>query len=757
MAVLLDIHDILMTWNTDETLVLQQICDKLLLSSFSFDLVWGGLIGQNAALSVAGAAGNGAEYIHGIMLECEDMSLNVPLRQCIDTLSPVYLCDGLTALNTRLAEALPQKSRPSPVNMYPLTLENRCIGVLGVSVKDRYQLKPHEHALFQLTAQHTGFSLGMLRSFVAKDKAQSSLKLSAAVFDHSLEGIFITDTAGTIVSANAAATRITGYELEDLLGKNPRILKSDRHGEDFYTALWDSVYRNNQWEGEIWNKRRNGEIYPEWMSVSAIKDDQGRVQNYIGIFTDITRQKETENRLTYLAFHDKLTGLTNRDLFHNQLTMALLQAKRSQHKIAVLYIDLDNFKYVNDTFGHAKGDLLLQKVVLILKMCLRECDTLARMGGDEFTVLLQHFDNRDDIALTARRINEVLASPIRIDDQDLYISASIGVSCFPEDGDTPSVLMKHADTAMYSAKNDGRKRHHFFSRAMENYSIKRIEMEQHLRRALEQGEFRVFYQPQISLDSGRIVGAEALVRWQRTGVGLVSPDLFIPLAEETGLIIPIGEWVLREACAQCRTWQQNGWKDLRISVNLSGHQFKQINLAGIVANTLKETGLEPRFLDLELTENIAMQSVEASLKTLTTLKRSGIQISIDDFGTGYSSLSYLKQFPIDRLKIDRSFISDLASDPNNAAIIVAIIAMAHSLGLEVIAEGVETDEQLKFLNMHDCNDVQGYLLGYPVPAEEFTELLHRLLSEESALINTLHPGGSIGPNSDKALPAWRQG
>ncbi|MGZ4989641.1 MAG: putative bifunctional diguanylate cyclase/phosphodiesterase [Methylobacter sp.] len=739
MAVLLDIHNILMTWNTDETLVLQRICDKLLLSSLSFDLIWGGLLGQNATLSVAAASGSGAEYIHGIKLEREDMSLNVQLRQCIDTLSPVYLSEGLTALNVRLADALPPKSRPSPINMYPLTLENCCIGVLGVSVKDCYQLKQQEHALFQLTGQHTGFSLGMLRSFVANDKARTSLKLSAAVFDHSLEGIFITDTAGTIVSANAAATRITGYELEALLGKNPRILKSDRHGEDFYTTLWDSVYRNNQWEGEIWNKRRNGEIYPEWMSVSAIKDDQGRVQNYIGIFTDITRQKEIEDRLTYLAFHDKLTGLTNRDLFHNQLNMALLQAKRNQHKIAVLYIDLDNFKYVNDTFGHAKGDLLLQKVVLMLKACLRECDTLARMGGDEFTVLLQHFDSRDDIALTARRINEVLASPIRIDDQDLYISASIGVSCFPEDGDTPSVLMKHADTAMYSAKNNGRKRHHFFSSAMESYSIKRIEMEQHLRRALEQNEFRVFYQPQINLDSGQIVGAEALIRWQRSDIELVAPDLFIPLAEETGLIMPIGEWVLREASAQCRTWQQNGWKDLRISVNLSGHQFNQTNLAGIVANTLKETGLEPRFLDLELTENIAMQSVEASLKTLTTLKRSGIQISIDDFGTGYSSLSYLKQFPIDRLKIDRSFIADLANDPNNAAIIVAIIAMAHSLGLEVIAEGVETNEQLKFLKMHGCNDVQGYLLGYPVPAEEFTELLHKLSSEESRLIKNASP------------------
>ncbi|MFI3155803.1 MAG: EAL domain-containing protein [Methylococcaceae bacterium] len=726
MALLLDVHDILMTWNTDETLMLQRICEKL-FSSFPLDLIWGGLIGQDAKLSVSGAVGIGAEHIDGITLVCTAAALNTQnthIRQCIDTLSPVYVAGGLIELNRQLFDQLPPESQALPVHMYPLTLENRCIGVLGVSAKNSFQLKQHEHALLQLTAQHTGFSLGMLRSFVAKNSAQSCLKLSAAVFDNALEGIFITDTAGTIVSANAAATRITGYELDELLGKNPRILKSDRHGDDFYNALWDSVHRNSQWEGEIWNKRRNGEIYPKWLSISAIKNDQGCVQNYIGIFMDITKQKEAENRLTYLAFHDKLTGLANRDLFHDRLNRAILQAKRSLQKIAVLFIDLDNFKYVNDTFGHAKGDLLLQKVVAILKMSLRENDALARMGGDEFTVLLQDISSRDDVELTARRINEVLDSPICLDDHELYISASIGISYFPEDGDSASILMKHADTAMYSAKNDGRKRYHFFQAGMESYSTKRIEMEHHLRRALDQGEFRLFYQPQINLDSGRIVGAEALLRWQRIGVGLVAPDQFIPLTEETGLIIPIGEWVLRKACTQCQTWRQAGY-DLRISVNLSGHQFKQANLSTLIANILKETGLEPGFLDLELTENIAMQHVEASLRTLTALKHSGVQISIDDFGTGYSSLSYLKQFPIDRLKIDRSFISDIADDPNDAAIVVAIIAMAHCMGLEVIAEGVETDEQLRFLQMHGCNDVQGYLLGHPVPVEEFTKLLHR--------------------------------
>lgn len=640
MSVLLELHDLLMTWNTDETLVLQRICEKL-FSSFPFDLVWGGLIGQDAELSLLGAVGKGAEHINGIMLACTASSSNTHIRQCIHALSPVYVSGGLIALNRQLFDKLPPESRSFPVNMYPLILENRCIGVLGVSTKNGSQLKHHEHALLQLTARHTGFSLGMLRSFVAKDTAQNYLKLSAAVFDNALEGLFITDIAGAIVSANAAATQITGY----------------------------------------------------------------------------------------LAFHDKLTGLANRDLFHDRLNMAILQAKRSRQNIAVLFIDLDNFKYVNDTFGHAKGDLLLQKVVSILKMSLRENDALARMGGDEFTVLLQDFNNREDVALTARRINDVLDNPICLDDHELYVSASIGISYFPEDGDSAAVLMKQADTAMYSAKNDGRKRFRFFQASMESYSIKRIEMEHHLRRALDHGEFRLFYQPQINLDSGQIVGAEALLRWQRTGVGLVFPDQFIPLMEETGLIISVGEWVLRTACIQCRSWRQSG-HDLRVAVKLSGHQFKQANLSTLVDEVLTGSGLQPRFLDVELTENVAMQHVEASLKTLAALKHSGVRISIDDFGTGYSSLSYLKQFPIDRLKIDRSFISDIADDPSAAAIVVAIIAMAHCLGLEVIAEGVETDEQLKFLRMHGCNDVQGYLLGYPVPAQEFTKLLHRSGSQK---------------------------
>jgi len=577
----------------------------------------------------------------------------------------------------------------------------------------------------QLTAQHAGFALGMLRSFVARDNEQSNLKLAAAVFDSSLEGIFITDINGTILATNSACTRITGYTPVELIGQNPRLLKSDHHSEMFYNALWQAVNQNNQWEGEIWNKRKNGEIYPQWLSISAIKNEDGAVQNYIGIFIDISKQKEAEHHLAYLAYHDQLTQLPNRDLLHDRLNMAVLQARRNKQSIAVLFIDLDHFKYVNDTFGHSVGDKLLQEVALKLSTCLREQDTLARMGGDEFTVILQDFNSRQDVELAARRILDALETPFLVDHHALYVSASIGISFFPEDGSTASELMRRADTAMYSAKNDGRHRLHFFQSDMEGYSVNRVAMEQHLRQALVQKEFVVYYQPQIDINSGRIVGAEALLRWQRPGIGLVPPNQFIPLAEDTGIILPIGEWVLREACNQHKLWKQTRGIKLRIGVNLSSHQFKQATLSTTVANILKDTGMDATFLDLELTESVAMQDVYKSLRTLKTLKQSGVQISIDDFGTGYSSLSYLKQFPIDRLKIDQSFVADIATEPNSAAIVLAIIAMSHSLGLDVIAEGVETQEQFKFLKMHGCNEVQGYLLGRPMPAEEFSKFLYQ--------------------------------
>jgi len=720
ITILADVQNILLARETSESEKLQKICDLLILE-LSLDLIWAGLLETNQQLHIKSATGNGGEKLKGLELDERTIAACDALTECIDNLTTIFLSNGFDKLASHAFKDLPGDIQSLPTLLYPLAVNNRCFGILAVS--DSVPQQPCTHTLLQLVAQNTGFSLSLTRSFVAHNPPQHDLRLAAAVFDFALEGIFITDTRGNILAANASASRITGYRNDELIGRNPRILKSDYHDEQFYRTLWQKVNDNNRWEGEIWNKRKNGRIYPEWLSISPIKNELGEVQNYIGIFIDISKQKEAEKRLIHQAYHDKLTNLPNRDLFIDRLNVAILQAKRNLRKVAVLFIDLDHFKYINDTYGHAQGDLVLQNVALRLKACLRENDTLARMGGDEFTVILQDFDNRHDVELTAIRLINTLEQPVLFNRQEVYISTSIGISFFPDDGHSAEVLMKHADTAMYGAKQNGRKQLHFFHAEMENHSGQRLEMERLLRRALEQKEFRLHYQPQFDLDNGRIISAEALLRWQRPGLGIIPPDRFIPLAEENGMILPIGEWLLEEVCQQARTWQRNGWHSFRIAANLSAQQFTQVGLSTIVTDILSATGLEAKFLELELTESVAMQHVETSLETLNTLKQIGINMAIDDFGTGYSSLSYLKQFPIDRLKIDRSFIADIASDPNDAAIVVAIISMANCMGLKVIAEGVETEEQLRFLKMHGCNAAQGFLLGRPVPADQFEQLL----------------------------------
>ncbi len=716
ITVLTDIQNILLATDIDENGKLQEICDKL-LQTLSLDLVWGGLLGSTNQLKITSAAGEDNKHILGQSLNYHDQSANDPVSECINMMKPVHSARGFKDIGTPFYSLSADSTLSFPTQLYPLILTNRCIGVIGIGTRQAPLLCTH--TLLQMVVQHIGFALGLLRSCTTLKTPQQDQKLAAAVFDCALDGIFITDTNGKILAANASASRITGYPNNELLGQNPRILKSDYHNEQFYQSLWQSVHENNQWQGEIWNKRKNGQIYPQWLSISPIKNNQGEVLNYIGLFIDISKQKEAEKRLIHQANHDKLTGLPNRDLFLDRLNVAILQARRRHQKIAILFIDLDHFKFINDTFGHSQGDTVIQKVASRLKTSLRENDTLARMGGDEFTVILQDFDAPHDVELTANRIFSCLDKPFYFNDKEVYISSSIGVSLFPEDGLSAEILMKRADAAMYSAKNNGRKQLHFFHSGLEGYSSQRLEMERLLRRALEHNEFLIHYQPQFDLNSGQLVGAEALLRWQQPGSGLIPPDQFIPLAEENGMILPIGEWVLKEVCEQACRWQQAGWSHFRLAANLSARQFSQTGLSAIIRAILNDSGLDPRYLELELTETAAMQHVDAALQTLTTLKQTGISLSIDDFGTGYSSLNYLKQFPIDRLKIDRSFIADITHSSNDAAIVVATISLANCMGLKVIAEGVETEEQLHFLKLHGCHEAQGFLLGRPVPADEF--------------------------------------
>lgn len=548
------------------------------------------------------------------------------------------------------------------------------------------------------------------------------LQLAAAVFDNSLDGIVITDSKGTILKANAAAMRVTGRTAAELLGHNPRIFQSGRHDTMFYVELWHSVMQTGRWQGEIWNRRKNGDVFPEFLSISAIRDKHGVISNYIGIFMDISGQKEKERRLHYLASHDKLTGLPNRNQFHDRLLAAMAHAKRNTQPIAVLLIDLDHFKYVNDTFSHATGDELLRGVTQRIQACLRESETLSRISGDEFAILLQHSDSREEAGLMAGKILSAMKSPFNIGEYVLHISASIGISIYPEDGDHPQHLLRNADVAMRQAKSDGRARMLLFRPGMESCS-NRLELEHALHHALEREEFLLFYQPQFDLNSGRLTGVEALLRWQRPEVGLVSPQDFIPLAEESGLIVPIGEWVLRSACTQGNIWREAGARPVRIAVNISAQQFSKADFCGVVGTVLSDTGFPSDCLELELTESLAMHQVEETVLTLNTLKALGVKTAIDDFGTGFSSLSYLKRFAVDSLKIDKSFVDGIVDDPNDAAIVLAVITMAHSLGLDVIAEGVETQAQLDFLKMHHCNAVQGFLLGRPMPAGHIEKLL----------------------------------
>jgi diguanylate cyclase (GGDEF)-like protein/PAS domain S-box-containing protein len=722
MRILLSVHDALMTWNTDKKVMLKEVCEKLLIAR-PYHLVWVALFDDDE-LQVIAAAGVGDTPILGTRLEYRNVLTKPSLNACISRLSPVMLTRGLRDMLWDQAVPLPQTIRALPAALYPLSTQERCIGLLGVIAERKHDAwAVDDILLLDKVSQHTSFALGMLQAFAAEKAAVDDLRLAAAVFDHALEGIFITGADGTIMVANAAVSRITGYSSDELVGSNPKILQSGKHDREFYAALWKSICETGQWTGEIWNRRKNGEIYPELLSISAIPNADGCSCNYLGIFMDISAQKEVEQRLDYLAHHDPLTHLPNRELFNDRLVVAVRQAKRHQESLALLFIDLDNFKYINDTFGHAEGDRLLQAMARRLSGCLREEDTLARMGGDEFTALIRDIHERKDAELVAQKIVSCLEEPFEVGTEKLAVTASIGISLYPDDGDTPAKLMMHSDTTMYRAKELGRNMVQFFRSTMDEYFIRRVNIENHLRNALVQNEFTLFYQPQFDIRLGRITGVEALIRWQRPSVGLIPPDEFIPLAETTGLIVPIDQWVLKTACAQCKTWHDAGYPHLSVAVNLSAHHFRRTNLIKVIAEVLHETGLDPNSLELELTESIAMHDTEATANTLAALKALGVRTALDDFGMGYSSLSYLRHFPIDTLKIDRSFVEGISEEPYDAAIVVAVIAMAHTLGLTVIAEGVETEEQLAFLKMHHCNLAQGFLLGRPVPAEEISATL----------------------------------
>lgn len=559
---------------------------------------------------------------------------------------------------------------------------------------------------------------------VERKRSEVKLRLAATVFDSTLEGILITDAKTNIISANQAFCAITGYELSELIEHTPKLLKSARHSKAFFRQLWAILNKTGQWRGEIWNRRKNGEIFPTWVNISSVPNATGEhISHYVAVFTEITELKLSEERLNYLAHHDPLTGLPNRLLFKDRLEQAVLHTHRQKCMIAIMFLDLDRFKLINDTLGHATGDELLIAVAERLRRCTREIDTIARLGGDEFAIILSSMQQEEDVEHVARKIIQSLSSVYFVGGHEVFITTSIGIVLYPDIHADRSKLLENADVAMYHAKKNGRNNYQFYSADMNAAAFERLMLETNLRRALERNEFKLFYQPQVDVQTNQITGVEALIRWQHPELGLVSPNEFIPLLEETGLIISVGEWVIHTACQQVREWLDKGFSPLTMAVNLSARQFRQPNLVETIESILHQYQLPPELLELELTESTIMDSIDNTVAILKQLRHMGIKIAIDDFGTGVSSLGYLKYFPIDTLKISHDFVLNLPKDTVDASIATAVISLTRSMQISSVAEGVENDEQLAFLQGQECERIQGYLFSHPLPAESMTQLL----------------------------------
>ncbi|MDP1663817.1 MAG: EAL domain-containing protein [Methylobacter sp.] len=647
-------------------------------------------------------------------LELTDAEL---LGTCID--------DLLTALEQQyLAAQLP--GLPWPIRSVLLetirlnghyTGEHELLGKNRDNIKSIYWLK--SSLLHSEQGKLEGAVVTALNVTELKNR-ETQLQLSTKVFENSTEAIFITDPQGIIMEVNAAFCAITGYERSEVLGRNPRILKSKLHDKLFYKHLWQSLLNEGSWKGEIWDRRKNGEFCPMLLSINAVTDKRGRLTHYVAISTDISHQKQTERELKQLAYYDVLTSLPNRSLFKDRFEHEICLAERNNTRLALFFLDLDHFKNVNDTLGHWAGDCLLQSIATRIQNCLRKTDTVARMGGDEFTIILPGLTGITDATELARKLIDVMTKPVQIKDHTVFVGVSIGIAIFPDDGNDFYTLTKHADTAMYASKAKGRGLFQYYEAGMNEAAHQRLSLENALRLAIEQEEFQLYYQPKADSHLSRITGAEALIRWKRPGFGIIPPDRFISIAEETALIIPLGKWILKTACLQAKAWV-NQLADFRVAINLSPLQLLADDFIVVLDLILTETGTKPEWIELEVTEGLVMLDIVKATERLHQIRSRGIHVAMDDFGTGYSSLSYLQTLPIQTLKIDKSFVQAYTDDPasNEAAFIKTIVSLGQVLNMKVVAEGVETESQLTLLQSYGCDEIQGYYLSPPVPADEF--------------------------------------
>jgi diguanylate cyclase (GGDEF)-like protein/PAS domain S-box-containing protein len=645
--------------------------------------------------------------------------------QCNLTLCQLLGKDRGQLINYALGQHCPAADLPILQNM----LKSRKTPVEGqIRLRANNPAQTVHHVLLKLQQinwrdNNSGHWLASISDISSLHRTTAELTVKSAAIENMLEGVIITDANNLICFVNKAFEQTTGYRSQEVLGRNPKLLQSGRQDADFYQAMWQSIAEEGHWRGELWNRRASGEVYPEWISIISVGGNDGDSGHFVGVFSDITTEENMRRRLHDLAYFDGVTNLPNRHLFMDRLNQVIADALRYQRSFALLFLDLDRFKNINDTLGHSMGDLLLVEVSRRIAASLRETDTVSRMGGDEFMILLPHVQSVSDARGVAEKLLDSMSNPIDLEGRHYYVSASIGISCYPGDGLDAEELIRHADMAMYQAKSHGRNTYRLYTPSLDEGQVSSLDLENDLRHALRLETLELYYQPQRSLVDDRWFGVEVLLRWNHPERGFIPPDEFIRIAEETGLIVSIGYWVLRQASEQYLAWRRAGLDVGRISINLSTHQFLQGNLVEQLRGILDETGMPPHRLGIEITESAAMPNFDYSVRTLDALRKMGIVIYIDDFGTGFSSLSHLRHLPIDCLKIDRTFVSEIPDNGDDIAIARAIIAMARSMNLQIVAEGIETSEQLEFLRHEGCHTGQGFLFSRPMPSNAIQALM----------------------------------
>ncbi len=708
----------------DELTLLHQACHSL-VETGGYRMAWAGYAEHDASKTIRPVAVSGHDdgYAENMKLSWADTERGRGAAgTSIRERRPEVARD--IATDPRYApwrDAALARGYASSISL-PLIYDDQVYGNFSLYAEQRLAFDQEEVDILQQLASDLAFGIHALRVRLAHTYAENQLRLVASALENTAEAVFITDANARIIFVNKSFTGITGFEAGDVIARPWETITSDRDNDSMSEALWQSLDDSGYWQGELWARRRSGESYPALLSITKVPEQDSSVSHFVGVFNDISQYKDYQTRLEFLATHDALTELPNRMLLRDRLDEAISRAQRDRSSAAVLFIDLDRFKSINDTLGHSVGDELLCQVAARLRNGVREIDTVSRMGGDEFAIILTECKESSDVASLAHKLHELVSRKFTVDSRELFVTASIGISCYPQDGCDVSTLLKNADIAMYRAKESGRNMFQFFSPGMNAQASDFMAMANSLHTAVERGEFALEFQPRHELATGRITGVEALLRWHHPELGLILPSRFIPLAEETGLIVALGEWALSKACAQARVWEQAG-APLSVAVNLSARQFREPDLVTRIGAIIEASGVSPSLLEVEITESLMMQDPGTASRMLGELRAMGVESAIDDFGTGYSSLAYLKDFPVKYLKIDRRFVNDLPGDASDAAIVRTVIAIARSLGLNLIAEGVENEAQRVFLLAEGCEHAQGYYFSRPMPAAALDDLL----------------------------------